>query len=131
MRGYPFYALGGNRMALFGLEYRFPVVHNIDVRIWQLYFDKLYLSFFGDVGNAWTAPQRPRFSEFKKDIGAELRLESFSFYSYPTRFFLSAAYGLDRFDRQVPRFEQNGPDRVVYGREWRLYFGVLFNFGLE
>ena len=131
MRGYPFYALGGNRMARLGLEYRFPLVHNIDFRFLQLYFDKLYLSFFGDIGNAWSAPQRPRFAEFKRDIGAELRLESFSFYSYPTRFFLSAAYGLDRFDREVPQFEKDGPTQVTYGKEWRFYLGVLFNFDLD
>jgi len=41
----------------------------------------------------------------KPMAGAELRLESFSFYSYPTRIFFSAAYGFDRFDHFVPEFE--------------------------
>ena len=39
MRGYPFYAIGGNELATMGLTWRFPLVHNIDVRLAHLYFD--------------------------------------------------------------------------------------------
>ena len=127
MRGYPFYALGGNRMAVLGLEYRFPLIHNIDLRLLQIYFDKLYASIFADVGNTWSGPVTPSLNVFKKDVGAELRLESFSFYSYPTRIFASAAYGFDRFDRLIPRLNT----QVTYGKEWRFYFGVLFGFDLD
>jgi outer membrane protein assembly factor BamA len=127
MRGYPFYALGGNRTATVGLTYRFPIIPNIDVRVLSLYFDKLYGSLFADLGDSWSDRQTPPLSTFKKDIGAELRLESFSFYAYPTRIFLSAAYGLDRFDRYLRRLDQS----VTYGREWRFYFGVLFGFDLD
>jgi hypothetical protein len=127
MRGYPFYALGGNRMAVVGLTYRFPLLQNIDLRVFSLYFDKLYASVFADVGDAWSERAMPSLKMFKKDVGAELRLESFSFYAYPTRFFLSAAYGLDRFDRLIRRLDQT----VTYGREWRFYFGVLFGFDLD
>jgi hypothetical protein len=127
MRGYPFYALGGNRMAVAALHYRFPLVQNMDFRVLSIYFDKLYASVFADVGNAWSERRVPSLSVFKKDIGAELRLESFSFYAYPTRFFLSAAYGFDRFDRYISRLDQT----VTYGKEWRFYFGVLFGFDLD
>lgn len=127
MRGYPFYALGGNRMAVLGLEYRIPLINNIDIRLKQLYFDKLYASLFADLGNTWSGPTVPGVGSFKKDFGVELRLESFSFYAYPTRVFASAAYGLDRFDRRIPRLNET----VMYGKEWRFYFGVLFGFDLE
>lgn len=126
MRGYPFYALGGNDMTVAGLNYRFPLIDNIDVRFLQFYFSKLYGSIFGDVGNAWTVgSEKP--GRFKRDIGAELRLESFSFYSYPTRIFLSAAYGFDRFTRLVRSNDQ----LVTYGKELRLYFGILFGFDVD
>ncbi len=127
MRGYPFYALGGNRTAALGVNYRFPLIQNIDVRILGLYFDKLYGSVFGDLGNSWSDRRIPSLDTFKKDVGAELRLESFSFYAYPTRIFLSAAYGLDRFDRYIRHLDQT----VTYGKEWRVYFGVLFGFDLD
>ncbi len=126
MKGYPFYAIGGNELATMGLTWRFPLVHNIDVRLAHLYFDKLYGAVFADAGYAWT-DFRPRLKDFKKDVGIELRLESFSYYAYPTRIFLSAAYGLDKFERYIRSRDQY----VTYGQEWRVYFGILFGFELD
>jgi WD40 repeat protein len=126
MKGYPFYAIGGNEMAMVGLNYRFPLIQNIDIRVLPFYFDKLYGSVYADVGNAWTGPS-PGLKEFKKDIGFQLRLESFSFYSYPTRIFFDATYGFDRFDRYVRNVNQT----VTYGKEWRFYFGILFGFDFD
>jgi len=126
MKGYPFYSLGGNDLAVAGLSYRFPLVNNIDLRLLQLYFDKLYASVYADVGNAWTE-KVPTLRDFKTDAGVELRLESFSFYAYPTRIFFNAAYGFDRFDRLV----KSRNEVVTYGREWRFYFGVLFGFDFD
>jgi hypothetical protein len=123
MRGYPFYALAGNEMATVGLTYRFPISNNLDIRFLQLYFDKLYASVFADVGNAWSSTA----GRWKRDAGAELRLESFSYYAYPTRIFFGAAYGFDRFNRYVPSRSQT----VTYGKEWRFYFGVLFGFDFD
>jgi Tol biopolymer transport system component len=124
MKGYPFYSIGGNEMAIVGLEYRFPLVSNMDVRFLQFYFDKLYASVYGDFGNAWSS-EKPKLNEFKGDAGVELRLESFSWYAYPTRIFLNASYGLNEFERNV----RGTP--VKYGKEWRFYFGVLFGFDFD
>ena len=126
MRGYPFYAIGGNELATVSLGYRFPLLNKIDTRILQLYFDKLYAFMYADLGNAWTGAV-PSLKEFKKDAGVQLRLESFSFYAFPTRVFFDAAYGFDRFTRTIPYTGQ----RVTYGREWRFYFGVLFGFDFD
>jgi Tol biopolymer transport system component len=121
MRGYPFYAIGGNEMASVQLNYRFPISTSLDFRFLQFYFKKLFGSFFGDIGNAWSG-EAPAFKEWKKDAGFELRLEAYSFYAYPTRFFFSGAYGFDQYTRKF-----SGVD-VTYGKEWRFYLGVLFGF---
>jgi sugar lactone lactonase YvrE len=126
MKGYPFYAIGGNELAAVGLDYRFPLIDNIDVRFLPLYFDKLYASVYADLGNAWTGTS-PSLKDFKKDLGVQLRLESFSFYSYPTRIFFDATYGFDRFDRYVRSVNQT----VTYGKEWRFYFGIMFGFDFD
>jgi hypothetical protein len=126
MKGYPFYAIGGNELAAFGVNYRFPLVHNIDLRVFQLYFDKLYASVYADAGYAWT-DLKPSLKDFKKDVGVELRLEAFSYYAYPTRIFLNAAYGFDKFDRYIRSRDQT----VTYGKEWRIYLGILFGFDLD
>ena len=60
--------------------------------------------------------------DFKKDVGAELRLQAFSFYAFPTSIFINAAYGFDEFTK---RFRG---ENVTYGKEWRFYFGTLFGF---
>jgi len=122
MRGYPFYGLSGNRLAVVSGAYRFPIFQGIDWRFGPLYVDKLYGSVFGDVGDAWTGEAGDR---WKKDAGVELRLETYTFYAYPTRIFASAAYGFDRYTRRF-----NEAD-VTYGREWRFYLGILFGFELE
>lgn len=126
MKGYPFYSLGGNEYFHTNLTYRFPILEKIDLRILHLYFDKLYGSFYGDVGNAWTGGGIKEM-KFKRDVGFELRLESFSWYSFPTRLFFNASYGLDKFDRLV----RDGKESVTYGKEWRMYLGILFGFDLD
>ena len=124
MRGYPFYGLGGNDIAVVGAAYRFPIWTTINFRFLEFYFTKLYGSVFADYGDAWTGTS-PSFSDWKRDAGFELRLESFSFYQYPTRIFFSGAYGLDRFNRTFNSQE------VTYGKEWRFYLGVLFDFDIN
>jgi hypothetical protein len=126
MKGYPFYSLGGNEFAMAGLAYRFPILHNIDLRILNFYFDKLYATVYGTIGDAWTGDV-PAFKDFKADAGAELRLESFSFYSFPTRIFFNAAYGFDTFTKYIP--SQN--TTVTYGKDWSFYFGILFDFDID
>jgi hypothetical protein len=126
MKGYPFYALGGNRYATANLTYRFPIAQGLDFNFLQFYFDKLYFSVYGDMGNAWNGKDA-KLKDFKKDIGAELRLQAFSYYVYPTSFALNAAYGLDEFKRKFP--STSGVEKeVTYGKEWRFYFTMLFGF---
>ncbi len=124
MKGYPFYAISGNEIAVAGLEYRFPLVGNIDVRFLQFYFDKFYASIYADIGNAWSSV-KPKLKDFKSDAGIELRLETFSWYAYPTRIFFNASYGFNAFERDV----RGTP--VKYGKEWRFYFGMLFGFDFD
>ncbi len=123
MKGYPFYSIGGGRMFTANMTYRFPLATHIDTRISPLYLDKLYFSVYGDIGNAWEE-NNTSLSDFKKDVGAELRLQAFSYYVFPTSIFLNAAYGLDQFTKRF-----RGAD-VTYGKEVRLYFGILFGFDL-
>jgi len=61
----------------------------------------------------------------KRDAGIELRLEAFSFYAYPTRISIAGAYGFDKFTRNIQGVA------VTYGKEWRFYLGVLFDFDIS
>lgn len=124
MRGYPFYAIGGNRMASLNLTYRYPLFRDVNKQLLQFYLSDVYLSAFGDVGNAWDGT--PVGTRFKKDAGAEIRFSGFSFYAFPTAIFFDAVYSFDRFSEQVPQFKTY----ATYGKEWRFYFGLTFSFDI-
>lgn len=123
MKGYPFYSMGGNRVATINMTYRLPLFTNIDTRIPPFYLDKLYFSVYGDFGNAWYE-KNTNLKDFKKDVGIELRLQAFNSYTFPTSVFINASYGFDKFTKNFRG--QN----VTYGQELRLYFGILFGFDL-
>ncbi|MBI5022475.1 MAG: PD40 domain-containing protein [Ignavibacteriales bacterium] len=126
MKGYTFYSLGGNEYAMANATYRFPIFEDIDTRILHMIFNQLYGAVYGDIGNAWTGGGLTG-KKFKKDAGVELRLEAFSYYAFPTRIFLSATYGFDKFNYQM----ESSKKIVTYGKEWSFHFGVLFGFDFD
>lgn len=126
MKGYTFYSMGGNEYAMANATYRFPILQDIDTRILHMIFNQLYGAVYGDIGNAWTGGGIAG-KKFKRDAGLELRLEAFSYYAFPTRIFLNATYGFDRFDYQM----ESSKKIVTYGKEWNFHFGVLFGFDFD
>ncbi len=126
MKGYTFYSMGGNEYAMANATYRFPILEDIDTRIFHMIFNQLYGAVYGDIGNAWTGGGLKN-RKWKKDAGVELRIEAFSYYAFPTRIFLNATYGFDKFDYTI----ENSNKVVTYGREWNFHFGVLFGFDLD
>ena len=123
MKAYPFYSISGNEIAWINLTYRFPLWRDIDYKLSFLYFDKIFLSFHFDYGNAWTG-NIPAQSDFKKGAGTEIRLQMNSYYLFPTALFFNASYGFDRFEKVV----DSGV--ASYGKEWRFYGGILFGFDI-
>lgn len=117
MKGYSYYSLGGTKKLIGTATYRFPILRHIDRQLSWLYFDKLYMGIFYDFGNAWDSGGM-KLSKFKRDIGVQLRLETFSNHLFPARFFLEAAYPLDEAQSDI----------VIYKKHWRYYFGALFEF---
>lgn len=136
LRGYPYYALSGTHLASVQARYYFPISNGLDFRLLQFYFDKLYVGVFGDAAVIFAMDDSTSLtSKFKSevqhnlrtDIGAELRLESFSWYSVPTDIFFSVAYGLNQFDFRARR-NDGTLTNVTYGKELRYYAGILFTF---
>ena len=126
MKGYTFYSLGGNEYTMANLTYRFPILEDIDQRLLNVIFNHIYGAVYGDVGSAWTGGG-PRNVKFKRDAGVELRIDATSYYAFPTRIFLNATYGFDRFNYTI----QGTGNKITYGREWNFHFGILFGFDLD
>ncbi|MBN1351786.1 PD40 domain-containing protein [candidate division KSB1 bacterium] len=117
MRGYPYYSIEGRFLTIGSVGMRFPVWRSMDFNLLHVYFDKLYAGVFYDYGEAFGS-HKPKLSQFRQDIGVELRLDTFSFYFYPAKLFFNAAYGFNQFTHEGQ----------IYGKEWRYYFGILFSY---
>jgi Tol biopolymer transport system component len=120
MKGYSYFSMGGTKKLISTFTYRMPIFNHINWQVLNLYFDKLYLGVFYDYGNTWVE-NGIRLSDFKRDIGFQLRLDAFSNYLFPTRLFWEAVYPLD----EVTSFN------VTYDNQWRYYFGILFEFDIR
>ncbi|GAB4374180.1 MAG: hypothetical protein Kow0042_18570 [Calditrichia bacterium] len=120
LKGYPYYSIEGRKMAIGTLTYRFPLVRHLNLQVLNWYLDKIYLGAFYQYGNAWNKGT-PDFDDFKADVGVQLRLETFSWYMFPTRIFLEAAYPLKEHENRD----------IQYKQEWKFYLGILFDFDLR
>ncbi|MEX1121468.1 MAG: hypothetical protein WED82_05010 [Balneolales bacterium] len=131
MRSYPFFALGGTTTAYSQLSWYLPLVTGIEKQYGRLTPQKIFLRLFAEAGNGWGSDLNTG-NNIKKGVGAELRFSLNSYYLFPTRFFISGAYGFDRFDMQLPEdFITTGEsDHVSYGGELLFNFGLLFDFDI-
>jgi hypothetical protein len=118
MRGYSYFGMGGRKILRLGLAYRFPIARRLGWRIGPWHLDRAYGVVYGDAGDAWSGGG-PDPGRFKRDAGFQLRVSGFSFYGLPLSAFCDAAYGFDRLRDESGEWQ---------GREWRTYFGILFDF---
>lgn len=121
LKGYPYYSIQGSRMAIGSATYRMPLLRNINKQILNVYFDKVYVGAFYQFGNAWIG--KPDLNDFRSDVGFQIRMDTFSWYLFPTRIFFEAAYPLKEHFNQI--------SDTNYGKDWKFYFGVLFDFDLR
>ncbi len=124
LRGYSYYSMGGRKMALARLIYRFPILGRIDRQIFNLYFSSLYGGLFTEAGKAWDEDEFD-LNGNKKDVGFELRLKGFSFYTYPIAASFEAAYGLNDVEYTDP-FDLR--ETFYEGNKWKFYGSILFSF---
>ncbi len=77
---------------------------------------------FYQFGNAWSEGIGD-LDDFKSDIGFQIRLDTFSWYLFPTRIFVEAAYPLEDHFNEITD--------ITYEKDWKFYFGILFDFDLR
>ena len=118
MKGYTFYSIEGRKALMGTATLRFPLLPNMDKRIAQLYFDKVYGAVYTSMGKAWDrniGEWNERYGRDGplRDVGGQLRFDLISYYSIPTRVQVDVAYGIDEVQDK--------------GR-WKSYFTVLFGY---
>ena len=117
LKAYPYYSIEGRKLLNTSLSYRFKISDNLGVNIPPFQFDKLYAGLFVDFGNAWNEGSI-QLDDFKKDVGFQIRVDTFAFYNFPMRLFFDGAYGFDEITNR----------NFKYGKEWRFYFGFTFDY---
>lgn len=124
LRGYSYYSIGGTKNAMGRATYRFPIWRGMDRQLPGIYLGSLYGAVFAEAGKAWNENEFD-LSGNTKDVGFELRMKGFTFYSYPLAVSFSGAYGLDVIEYRDPFYSE-----VLFeeGNEWRYYGTVMFSF---
>ncbi|MDD4857146.1 MAG: hypothetical protein PHD74_03470 [Candidatus Krumholzibacteria bacterium] len=124
LRGYSYFSMGGRKIAMARLTYRFPVWKDMNQQVSSVYIGSLYAGVFAEAGKAWNEDKLD-FKDNKKDVGFDLRLKGFTFYSFPLAASLEAAYGLDDVVYKDPF---NTFTTFYEGHSWKFYGSVLFSF---
>ncbi len=131
MRSYPYFAIGGTTTAYAEMSYIFPVITNLNKQYGRFTLDKIFTRLFIETGNGWGGPLNIG-NNLKTGIGAELRVSLNTNYFFPSRFFISGAYGLNKFGVHLPSefITDTGSNRVSYGKSILIHFGLLFDFDM-
>ncbi|MFQ6676428.1 MAG: hypothetical protein ACE5LH_08830 [Fidelibacterota bacterium] len=116
LKGYPYYGIEGNRMAVLSVVLRAPVVWDRHIFLGPLALRRVVVGVIGQVGDAWNG-HVSRFTA-RKSVGVQIRFGGFSFYNYPTGIAVEFHRGLDKFSVM---------DRH-YGGDLRTYFTLLLGF---
>jgi outer membrane protein assembly factor BamA len=124
LRGYSYYSMGGTKLAMARLTYRFPLIRGINRQLFNLYLHSVYLGLFAEAGKAWNEEELDLRGN-KKDVGFEVRMKGFTFYSYPLAVSFEAAYGLNDVEYTDPF---NSEMTFYEGKKWKFYGSVLFSF---
>jgi|FLOH01.1.fsa_nt_gi hypothetical protein len=138
LRGYPFYSMNGTRKVLSSTMLRFPLARDIFKKFGHYTLQNIYVGFEGQIGSTWQG-QNAKWNDsdlkqiisndvssavWLRDLGSQLRVSGFSFYAFPTAFEFGAYYGIDTYHWE----DSNSTDTIEYGKEWRYYWKLLFQF---
>jgi WD40 repeat protein len=122
IRGYTFYSIGGRQGAMVSGTYRFPLLRNLGKQLSWLTFRDVYGGVFFEAGKAWE--NHFDLNGLKRSVGAELRMQLGSYYSYPTAIQFVAARSLDRSVFYIPAFDEE----TIHEPQWRYYLQAGFTF---
>ena len=120
LKGYPFYSIEGNSMALFSSTLRVPVFREKHIPLGWLIIQNSTLGIMGQIGDAWDKNNEN--PVWNRSAGIQLRISGFSFYNFPTAIGLEFHRGFDTFERKIEN------KIVTYGNDQRFYLTVLFGF---
>ena len=97
LRGFPFFAFGGERLVLGSAEYRFPIDRpNRGLGTGPVYLQHVHGSIFADSGQVWNdGPISTAQTAWHTGVGAEVRFDTIWYYYFPLTIRLGYAFALN------------------------------------
>lgn len=120
LKGYPFYSIEGNSMALISTTLRVPIFKEKHFPLGWMIIQNSTFGIITQIGDAWD--QKTENPSWNRSAGIQFRINGFSFYNFPTAIGLEFHRGMDTFERKI---ENN---ILTYGNDQRFYLTVLFGF---
>ena len=120
LKGYPYYSIEGNAMAILSGTLRMPLFREKHIPLGWMIIQNSTFGLIAQIGDAWD--QKEGNPIWNRSAGIQFRINGFSFYNFPTAIGLEFHRGLDTFERNI---ENN---MVTYGNDQRFYLTLLFGF---
>lgn len=100
LRGFPFFAFGGERLALGSAEYRFPIWRaNRGVGTGPIFLHMIHGSVFADTGEAWGTTGKFDVSTLHTGVGGEVRFDTVWYYFFPLTIRVGYSFALNNDPR--------------------------------
>ncbi len=117
LRGYPFYSIEGNRMAIGSLAFRIPLVRQEHIKLGWFTLQNSAIGLIVQGGDAWSDS-----FAMKTSLGFQWRFNGYSFYNFPTGIGLEIHQGQSKITNSV------NDEVFTYGKDNQYYITILFGF---
>jgi Tol biopolymer transport system component len=122
LKGYPYFAIHGQHSFVGSIYLNQLLAKDAMFDLGFFRVKNLAVSAFGQWGDAWTS----RSFDYKSNVGFQIKASSYG----PTKIFLEAVKPMNRVIGTEVDAEGKEID-VVYSKEWRYYFGLMYDFELK
>lgn len=122
LKGYPYFAIHGQHSLVGSVYLNQLLARDAMTNLGFFRVKNVGVSVFGQWGDAWT----DRSFDYKSNVGVQVKASSYG----PMKLVLEAVYPMNRVTgSEVDAEGKTIP--VVYPREWRYYFGLMYDFELR
>ena len=122
LKGYPYFSLHGQHSAHASLYLNQLIIEDASLDIGVFNVKNIAISAFGQWGDAWTDAK----FDYKSNAGLQLKADSYG----PMKMFFEAVLPMNEI-RGTERDAEGAEIPVIYPKEWRFYFGLMYDFELK
>ena len=124
LKGYPYFSMHGKHLVHGSMYYTNVLGSDLMLNSGFGYIKNIAVSSFVETGDAWTSGS----INLKSDVGFQIKADTYG----PLKLMFEGAYPLDvHYGKQRSSEEGKQFIPVKYPKEWRFYFMLSYDFGLQ